>query len=165
VHAGAVVTIIAIAVSSTMKSTAEVQLSKGQSTTLAGYTVTFLNVEGRREPHRHSTIASFALARNGKQKTILQPRMNQYDTMREPIGTPDVYTTATGDLYLSLLNVDQAGTTVGVSIVQTPMVVWIWLAVILMGIGGLVGLIPHRRRAAAVHEPAAVIASAAREGA
>ena len=165
VHAGAVITIIAIAVSSTMKSTAEVQLTKGQSATVAGYTVTFLNVEARREPHRHSTIASFSISRSGRQKTILQPRMNQYDTMREPIGTPDVHTTATGDLYLSLLNVDQAGTTVGVSIIQTPMVVWIWIAVILMGVGGLVGLVPHRRRAATVQESAAVIASAAREGA
>ncbi|HUP50187.1 MAG TPA: heme lyase CcmF/NrfE family subunit [Thermoanaerobaculia bacterium] len=149
VHAGAVVTLIAIGVSSTMKSEGEYQLSKGQSASLAGYTITFLGVEDRAEPHRHSTIASFAVLKNGTQKTILHPRMNQYETMREPIGTPDVYTTAAGDVYLSILNVDRMQQSVGVSMVQTPLVVWIWIAVILMGIGGLVGVIPGRRSAAA----------------
>jgi len=92
--------------------------------------------------------------------------MNQYETMREPIGTPDVYTTASGDLYLSILNIDGAQQSVGVAIVQTPLVVWIWIAVMLMGLGGLVGVIPSRRRAAVARPVAeAVIAQPAREGA
>jgi cytochrome c-type biogenesis protein CcmF len=166
VHAGAVITIIAIAVSSTMRSTSEVQLKKGESASLAGYTVTFLGVEDRAEPHRQSTIATFAVLKGGTQRTTLQPRMNQYEMMREPIGTPDVYTTAAGDLYLSILNIDQASQTVGVNIVQTPMVVWIWIAVMLMGLGGLVGVIPSRRRAAVARETTEpVIAQPASEGA
>ncbi|HET7705492.1 MAG TPA: heme lyase CcmF/NrfE family subunit [Thermoanaerobaculia bacterium] len=167
VHAGAVITIIAIAVSSTMRSTSEVQLKKGESASLAGYTVTFLGVEDRAEPHRQSTIATFAVLKGGTQRATLQPRMNQYEMMREPIGTPDVYTTVAGDLYLSILNIDQPSQTVGVNIVQTPMVAWIWVAVMLMGLGGLVGVIPSRRRAVAAareaNEP--VIAQPAREGA
>jgi cytochrome c-type biogenesis protein CcmF len=166
VHAGAVITIIAIAVSSTMRSTSEVQLRKGESASLAGYTVTFLGVEDRAEPHRQSTIATFAVLKGGTQRATLQPRMNQYEMMREPIGTPDVYTTVAGDLYLSILNIDQASQTVGVNIVQTPMVAWIWVSVMLMGLGGLVGVIPSRRRAAIARESAeAVIAQPAREGA
>ena len=158
VHAGAVVVIVAIAVSSTMRSQQEYQLGRGQSATLAGYTVTFTGVENRTEPHRLSTIASFAVTKDGEPKTVLQPRMNQYETMREPIGTPDVYTTAGGDLYLSLLNVDAGAQSVGVSVVHTPLIVWIWISVILMGIGGLIGVIPTRARTAAararVAEPA-----------
>jgi cytochrome c-type biogenesis protein CcmF len=153
VHAGAVVVIVAIAVSSTMKKTAEVQLSKGASTTLAGYTVTFLGAENRPEPHRQSTVARFALTRGSTFRTTLEPRMNQYQTMREPIGTPDVHTTAGGDLYLSLLNVDLRTQSVGVTVVYTPMVMWIWLSVILMGLGGLMALIPAR--SASVLLPAA----------
>jgi cytochrome c-type biogenesis protein CcmF len=153
VHAGAVLTIVAIAVSSSMKSTAEVQLAKGSSATLAGFTVTFLGAEARNEPHRHSTIARFAVT--GRGRTTLEPRMNQYQTMREAIGTPDVYTTPRGDLYLSLLNVDLATQSAGVTVVYTPMVMWIWLAVVLMGIGGLVALVPPR-------VPARVVLPAAR---
>jgi cytochrome c-type biogenesis protein CcmF len=145
VHAGAVVTIIAIAVSSTMRTTAEIGLQKGGSATLAGYTLTFLGAEERSEPHRTSTVARFSLTENGAEKAVLEPAMNQYMAMREPIGTPDVYTTAGGDFYVSLMNVDLASQTVGVNIVQAPLVVWIWIAVILMGLGGLMSLIPMRR--------------------
>ncbi|HEV2721506.1 MAG TPA: cytochrome c-type biogenesis CcmF C-terminal domain-containing protein, partial [Thermoanaerobaculia bacterium] len=68
--------------------------------------------------------------------------MNQYPQMREPIGTPAVYSTLKGDLYLSIMNLD--GDTAGVLVLWMPMVGWIWFAVILMGIGGLVALIPSR---------------------
>ncbi|MEO6487301.1 MAG: cytochrome c-type biogenesis CcmF C-terminal domain-containing protein [Thermoanaerobaculia bacterium] len=157
VHAGAVVTIVTIAVSSTMKSTAEVQMVRGGTTTMGAYTLTFLGAQARSEPHRQSTVAQFAVVKGGQQKTVLEPRMNQYESMREPIGTPDVYTTAAGDLYLSLMSVDLQTQTVAVTIVHTPMVVWIWIAVILMGLGGLISLIPTKRSAVpAVSEPSPV---------
>src|SRR5205085_10874204 len=88
VHAGAVVVLIAIAVSSTMRTSHEVKLQRGQSTTLGAYTLTFLGTEVRQEPNREATIANFNVTKNGKPVTTLAPRMNQYPAMREPIGTP-----------------------------------------------------------------------------
>jgi cytochrome c biogenesis factor len=73
--------------------------------------------------------------------------MNQYAGMREPIGTPDVHSTLTRDLYLSIMNVDPATQTVSVMMLITPMVSWIWIAVFMMGIGGVIALIPMRRGA------------------
>jgi cytochrome c-type biogenesis protein CcmF len=142
VHAGVVTAVIAIAVSSTMRSEAEATLRKGQSSTLAGYTVTLLGVEDRSEPHRRATIARLAVNRDGVQKAIVEPRMNQYEMMREPIGTPDVYTTARGDLYLSVLSVDSVAGTASVHVIYTPLVVWIWIAVLVMGLGGLISVVP-----------------------
>ncbi|HEX6160923.1 MAG TPA: hypothetical protein VF111_12205, partial [Thermoanaerobaculia bacterium] len=68
------------------------------------------------------------------------------ETMREPIGSPDVHTTAGGDFYLSIANLDVVGERATVSVFATPLIVWIWISVILMGVGGLIGLIPSRRR-------------------
>jgi cytochrome c-type biogenesis protein CcmF len=147
VHAGAVVVIIAIAVSSTMKSTVELSFTKGQSQQASDrYSITFLGAEQRDEPHRQSTLARFAVMKNGKQVTVLEPRMNQYQTMREPIGTPDVHTTALGDFYLSVLAIDVAQQRASVTAIETPFVVWIWISVMLMGVGGLVALIPSSGR-------------------
>jgi cytochrome c biogenesis factor len=73
--------------------------------------------------------------------------MNQYQTMREPIGSPDVYTTAAGDFYISLSNVDLANQTASITVFASPLIVWIWISVILMGVGALFGLVPSRRRA------------------
>jgi cytochrome c-type biogenesis protein CcmF len=145
VHAGAVVVIIAIAVSSTMRSTAELSFEKGQTVEVSNtYSLTFLGVEERQEPHRTSIIARFAVLKGGRRVTTLEPRMNQYQMMREPIGTPDVHTTAAGDLYLSLLGIDPATQRASVTVVNTPLVMWIWVSVLLMGFGGLMALIPAR---------------------
>ena len=144
VHTGAVITIVAIAVSSTMRTTREFQLEKGQTASMGKYAVTFLGAEERQEPHRASTIARFAVTKNGKAMATLAPRMNHYQTMREPVGSPDVHSTLGGDFYISLMNIDVASQRAGISVYQTPMIGWIWISVILMGIGGLIALIPAR---------------------
>ena len=144
VHAGAVIVFVAIAVSSTMRTQTEAQLARGQSATIGAYTITFLGAEIRPEPNRESTIARFSVTSNGKPVTTMEPRMNQYAAMREPIGTPDVHSTLTRDLYLSITNIDPSSQTVSVMMLITPMVSWIWLAVLLMGIGGIVTLVPYR---------------------
>lgn len=73
--------------------------------------------------------------------------MNQYLTQREPIGTPDVHTTFSGDLYLSILNIDPGTNSVGIHAIINPMVGWIWIATGFLALGSVVLLIPTRRRA------------------
>jgi cytochrome c-type biogenesis protein CcmF len=146
VHAGAVIVLVAIAVSSTMRTQTEAQLTRGQSATIGAYTFTFLGAEIRPEPNRESTIARFSVTSNGKQVATMEPRMNQYAAMREPIGTPDVHSTLTRDLYLSITNIDPSSQTVSVLMLITPMVSWIWFAVFLMGIGGVITLVPSKAR-------------------
>jgi len=158
VHAGAVIVMVAIAVSSTMKTSREISLVRGGSTALGAYTVTFLGSERRDEPHRQSTVARFRVMRGGKTVANLEPRMNQYETMREPVGTPDVHSTFSHDLYVSLMNVNPGNDSAGVLLVLTPLVSWIWFSVFLMGIGGLIALIPRRRFDAAPSLAPALVA-------
>jgi cytochrome c-type biogenesis protein CcmF len=153
VHASMVVVIIAIAVSSSMRQETELSFSKGQTQQVSGYEVTFLGVEERREPHRFLTIGRFNVKRDGKELAVLTPRMSQYESMREPIGSPDVYTTAAGDFYISLSNVDTASQTASITVFVAPLIVWIWISVIFMGIGGLISLIPARTRSAVILTP------------
>jgi cytochrome c-type biogenesis protein CcmF len=152
VHAAVVIAFIAIAVSSSMRQQTELHFSKGQTLQASGFDVTFLGAEQRAEPHRLSTIARFAVLREGKQVATLEPRMNQYQMMREPIGSPDVHTTAGGDFYIALSNIDVARQTVSITVFAAPLVVWIWISVVLMGVGALFGLVPSRRRAVVVSE-------------
>jgi cytochrome c-type biogenesis protein CcmF len=146
VHAAVVVCIIAIAVSTSQRQTAELHFTKGQTQHAAGFDVTFLGIEERPEAHRVSTVGRFAIAHEGKQVAILEPRMNQYEMMREPIGSPDVHTTAGGDYYISLSNIDTNLQTASITVFASPLVVWIWISVIFMGLGALFGLIPARQR-------------------
>jgi cytochrome c-type biogenesis protein CcmF len=60
IHFGFAIAIVAVAVSSTMRTQREVMLQRGQSAAIGGYTVTFLGTEERSEPHRGSTVARIA---------------------------------------------------------------------------------------------------------
>jgi len=161
VHASAVVAIIAIAVSSSMRQTTELHFAKGQTQQASGYDITLTGIKEVQEPHRSSIISTFVIARNGKPVATLEPNMNQYQMMREPIGSPDVYTTLGGDLYISLSNVDLLNQTASIAVFASPLVVWIWISVIAMGLGALFGLIPSRR--AVVSESTETLPEAAAE--
>jgi cytochrome c-type biogenesis protein CcmF len=158
VHAGATIVLVAIAVSSTQRTSQEMTLTRGQTAQAAGYAITFTGIEERTEPHRQSTIARFVITKGGGPSapgggtpvTIMEPRMNQYAAMREPIGTPAVHSTIASDLYISIMNIAPDQQSAGIVVINTPMVSWIWIAVLLMGLGGLVALIPSRRRVYAV---------------
>jgi cytochrome c-type biogenesis protein CcmF len=149
VHAGMVLVMIAIAASSTQGLATEVQLARGESVMLGPYTLTFLGVDRVSEPHREALVANVEVKKGGRDLGVLTPRMNYYATQREPIGTPAVRSTFAHDLYLSVLNLDPGGQTLGLNAMINPMIVWIWLATAIMGLGGLFGLLPSRRAALA----------------
>jgi cytochrome c-type biogenesis protein CcmF len=143
IHLGVAIAIVAIAVSSTMRVQSEVMLERGKSATIGAYSVTFLGTEERTEPHRTSTVARVAVMKDGLAVTTLEPRMNHYEMMREPIGTPDVHSTFGGDLYISIANLE--GGRAGLLLIVTPLVSWIWIAVLLMAAGGVIALVPSMR--------------------
>ena len=161
VHAGAVVVIAAIAVSSTMGSSKEVQLNQGETTALGAYQLTFLGAEQLSEPHRQSVLARVDVSKNGRSLGMMFPRMSQYESQREPIGSPAVHTGLTEDLYLSIHNID--GASVGLLVLINPMVSWIWIATAIMALGGLVALVPSLRSSTAA-APATGTAAVAMEG-
>ncbi len=160
VHAGAAVVIVAIAVSSTMSVSKEVSLGKGESTQLGRYTLTFLGADVVDEPHRQSIVAQLQVTKGGSPAGTLFPRMNHYESQREPIGTPAVRSSLFEDLYLSTMNIDPERQRVGLHAMINPMVGWIWAATALMGLGGLLALLPGRRASHALVAPAPVVADA-----
>jgi cytochrome c-type biogenesis protein CcmF len=146
VHAGVVLVVTAIAVSSSMGTSQEVVLRAGESTTVGRYALTFLGTDELREPHRTSLAARVEVTRDGEDIGVLSPRMNHYDSQREPIGSPAVRSFFFEDLYLSVLNLDTAGGRVGLHVYINPLVGWIWLATGIMALGGLLAVFPPPRR-------------------
>lgn len=161
VHAGATIVLVSIAVSSTRSRSTDVQLDRGESAQLGSYRLQLKSVDVVQESHRLSWIARVAVSKDGKAVDEMTPAMNFYRAQREPIGTPDVRTTLSHDLYLSVLNLDPDQQRVSLHAMINPMVGWIWLATGLMGLGGLVALASPAPRRSQELEPDAsdVIAS------
>jgi len=149
VHTGAMLVIVAIAVSSTMQVSKELSLKPGDQAQLGPYTLTFLRADNLTEPHRTAVVARIAVSRDGQPLSVMGPRMNQYERQREPVGTPDVKSFLFEDLYLSVMNISPDGQSLGLLALVNPMVGWIWGATGLMALGGMLTLVPQRRIAAA----------------
>jgi cytochrome c biogenesis factor len=71
--------------------------------------------------------------------------MNQYRTQRDAVGTPAVRTGLGEDLYLSLMNIDGEGGTIGLHVLINPLVSWLWIAMVVMASGGLMALVSSVR--------------------
>jgi cytochrome c-type biogenesis protein CcmF len=149
-HAGAVTAFIAIAVSSTRAQSVERSLKQGETMTLGSYSLTFEGVENEQEAHRTSIIARIGVKKNGSDLGALRPMMNQYKTQRESIGTPAVRTGLVEDLYLSAMNIDPEAGTVGLLVLINPLVSWLWIATVIMAVGGLMALFSSVRVGQAV---------------
>ncbi|MBK5257803.1 MAG: heme lyase CcmF/NrfE family subunit [Vicinamibacteria bacterium] len=144
-HAGAVTAFIAIAVSSTRATSLERSLQQGETMKLGRYSLTFEGIEHTEEAHRTSTIARIGVKKDGIELAPLRPMMNQYQNQRESIGTPDVRTGLSEDLYLSVMNIDEASGTIGILALINPLVSWLWIATVVMAIGGLMALFSSMR--------------------
>ncbi|MDH3402317.1 MAG: heme lyase CcmF/NrfE family subunit [Acidobacteriota bacterium] len=134
VHGGVIVTFVAIAISANYKESVEGTLRPGGQLELADYQLTFDSVALDQEPHLTAQRATISVTENGKSRGVLVPALNFYPTMREPLGTPAVRTSLVRDLYLTVMNVSNDGS-IGLRAIVTPAVAWIWIGVLVMGLG------------------------------
>lgn len=158
-HFGVIIAVIAIAMSSAYKVEKDYILKAGEPAAIGEWVATYTGSHWEKEPRRDSLIASFDLSRNGQPSGGLSPRLNYYRSMREPVGTPAVRSRITGDLYVSLLQVENDGETVSIRAMTMPMVPWLWVSPVVIALGTLMVLWPQRKRASEA-APAGAIAGA-----
>ena len=148
VHVGIVVIAVGLAISGSWKYEREVTLRRGEQLEMNEYTIQFDEVWGREEPQRFVVGGTFQVWRDERYLGEKQPRMNYYPTSQQPIATPAVFTSLSRDLYLTLMAFDnESGEHATVRVIVNPAVAWLWIGGLIVGIGALIALWPHRRRA------------------
>ncbi len=143
VHLGVVITFVAIAISANLQSSSEAVVAPGGVLEIDEYRLVFERAAAERQPHRAVQKATVRVERDGKLLGVLEPSLNQYPTMREPIITPAVRTGLGHDLYLTLMSVDPEGRA-GLRAIVTPAVAWIWIGVFIMVAGTALCLVRPR---------------------
>ncbi len=130
-HFGVALLALGIAISANQSVEAEVALSPGETATIAGYDITYVDRFTRDEPNRLVTGAEVEVSRNGRVVARPEPRINQYGSTSQAIATPAVDTSLTGDLYLSLKSINDSRIILGVW--WFPYIWLIWLGGLLAG--------------------------------
>jgi cytochrome c-type biogenesis protein CcmF len=147
VHFGVLLIIVAIGLYHSSRVSTELRVKVGESAQIGDYSLKLERVETRREPHRRVTEAQITVLRGEAVIGQLKPAMKHYDTQREPLGSPAVRSTVTHDLYLSFMSWNPARQQLGLRAYLNPMVLWLWIGMLLMVLGSLIGLSARKAKA------------------
>jgi cytochrome c-type biogenesis protein CcmF len=164
VHAGVLLMAVGIAASGSFRKEGEWTIRIGQAQVFGDYALQLDSLWAVKESHRDAVVASVTAFYRGDRQGVHLPRLNYYQSSREPIATPAVREGAREDLYLVLMAYDEGGAHATLKAIVSPLVVWIWVGGIVMGLGVIFGLWPRRRVTvpAGEREPVAVAEEVAR---
>jgi cytochrome c-type biogenesis protein CcmF len=136
---------VAIAASSGYTTKREVELARGESATVRGFTVTYLGPDLERSDQKTTVKARVAVSRGGDSLGTYAPSISSYPGFGTGIGTPSVRTGLVRDLYLTLISSPTADARVTLGVQVNPMVLWLWIGGLLMALGTAVALLPAKR--------------------
>jgi cytochrome c-type biogenesis protein CcmF len=146
-HLGVFLVALGIAASQSFRTEGEATLKPGQSFTVAGRTVRLKDVWTRDEKQRFVIGATLDVIVGGEARGTIQPRMNFYPTSQQPVPTPDVQSSISGDLYVNLMAFSQDGSNATIKVIHAPLVPWIWLGGGVVVLGAIICALPAARKA------------------
>jgi cytochrome c-type biogenesis protein CcmF len=133
-------------------------MAVGDSTTVSGYTFTFLGAREVQGPNYVAAQGQVKVTRNGEPVAEMNPEKRVYRVQRNPMTEAAIRSGFTGDLYVSLGEPVDDGAAWIVRVYVKPFINWIWGGCLLMAIGGGIAASDRRYRRS-VRESAAQAAA------
>ncbi|HEY6429503.1 MAG TPA: cytochrome c-type biogenesis CcmF C-terminal domain-containing protein [Acidimicrobiales bacterium] len=160
VHLGVVVLAVGIIAATSYRHQAELALRPGTVVNYDGHRFEFLGLRTVRTPAQTASEAVVKVD-NG----VFTPATTSFGSALSEVGTPAIDSGLFGDVYLTFDAVGGLGNTSGnqainnlpagsvaIGVVIEPLVAWLWAGGLLIGLGGVLALVPGSRRRAT--EPA-----------
>jgi len=144
-HFGVAVFVVGVTIASTYSLETDVRMSAGETAHLGGYDFEFLGVSEVPGPNYQADIGQFKVTRNGREIAMLKPEKRVYLRQEQPMTEAGIDAGFFRDLYVALGEPLPDGAW-SVRLYYKPMVRWIWLGPLLMGLGGLVSVSDRRYR-------------------
>jgi len=147
-HLGVGLMVVGIVATTAYQSETVLVMKPGERTAIAGYALTFKGSGPRRGPNYQEDVGTFEVTRGGRPVTTLNPAKRLYDMPKQPTTEAGIHAGWRGDLYAVLGDAQQDGG-YAVRLYFNPLVRFIWLGAIIMGLGGLMSLSDRRLRVGA----------------
>jgi cytochrome c-type biogenesis protein CcmF len=143
VHIGVIIIAVALAASNSYTHSQELILKEGVVASYGGHTFELTGFVTTTDSRR-TAIAAQIRVDNGK---TYGPAVTKYKSMGTNIGTPSVRSSFVNDIYMTLEPpVKATSKTAKIKVFIKPMVMWLWIGGLLMGIGTLLAAFPGSRR-------------------
>jgi cytochrome c-type biogenesis protein CcmF len=147
VHLGILVIALGVAGSQAWSTQTEATLNRGESLSLAGYTIRFDGLQAAEESNHFKVIGTFTVSDRKGPFTILTPAKKFYPQEQTPIAAVDYRLGFLEDLYLVLGEFARDGSHATIKIQVNRMVSWLWIGGLLLTLGTVLAIVPERRRA------------------
>ncbi|MCH9806781.1 MAG: heme lyase CcmF/NrfE family subunit [Alphaproteobacteria bacterium] len=148
-HFGIGMMVIGIVGTSAYQTERVLVMKPGDTTQIAGYSLTFKGVAPNRGPNYREQIGTIAVERNGHPLTTLQPSKRIYDSPPQPTSEAGIHASWRGDLYTVLGDAQKEDGGFAFRLYFNPLVRFIWLGALVMFIGGGISLSDRRLRVGA----------------
>jgi cytochrome c-type biogenesis protein CcmF len=149
VHLGILLVAVGVAGSQAWSEQAEASLERGQTMTLAGYSVRFDGLEAAEESNHLRVTGTFTVNHGDRPMTVLRPGKRFYPQEQTPIASVDYRLGLIEDVYLVLGDFARDGSQATVKLQVNRLVSWLWLGGFVLTLGAALCVLPDRGRAAA----------------
>ena len=147
-HFGIAMSMLGIVCAGTWGTELIVGVKPSQTVSLSGYDLTFDGIAQRGGPNYNAEVASFTVRKGGSLIGVMQPSKRTFATRAMTTNEAALMTRGAGQLYLSLGDTKDDGTT-AIRLYYKPMVMLIWLGAVVMMLGGALSLSDRRLRVGA----------------
>jgi len=143
VHAGVLLIALGITGVHTLNNEVEGHFAQGDRMPFGQYEVVFDEItETFENPEYLTAKAQLTVYKNGAEVVKLFPAQHIYSERNQTLSIPSMQSTARGDLYTNLIaySADAGEHFAVVTVIDNPLVNWMWVGALLMVIGGLLAL-------------------------
>ena len=145
VHLAVIVLGIGIVGSSFYGTQRDVLMSPGQTVTVEGYDVTYIDSRTVQRPDRRESFYTLDVSRNSQPVTSLEAERTFYPEFNISATRAGIRSTPVEDLYVVPSEAREGDPSIGFRIFVNPLVWWMWLAGPIMVLGTVIALWPSRQ--------------------
>ena len=150
VHIGVLLITLGIIGDTFYQQEGQANLRRGESVTVANYTLTYNKMDAAKGPNYTEFTAVMDLTKNGSPKGQILPRKNIYDKNAEqPMTEVGLRVGPVEDVYVVLAGFDNMGETAAFKVFINPLMSWMWIGGLVMILGVLISAWPRRAPATA----------------
>ena len=124
----------------------------GDTMTLNQYTLRVENLRSVDLANYNSRQAIVGLYKNGEKVAVMYPEQRFYFASEQQTTEPSIRSTLKEDLYVVFAGTSRDGTRVILQVYLNPLVMWVWIGGIVLGLGTMIAMLPNKRTSPSKHQ-------------
>lgn len=145
VHFGLAMMVIGVAASSAYKVEKQGTLRQGETISIGDFKLKYEGFRNYEKYNRNIYAAKLGVFRDGKRINEMEAERRYYINAKQPTTEVSLRSTLIEDLYVTMPGIGQQGE-ITLKVGIYPLLIWIWFGSFLMVIGGVLAIIPSRRK-------------------